>query len=247
MSTLHPALIGLIFVAALLYSAVGHGGASGYLAVMALWDIPPEVMRPLALTLNVAVALIGTVRFTKVKLVPWRLAVPLLVGSLPMAFVGGSIHLAPGVFKPLLACVLVLASLRLGLSSLGRSTGEDAAAPPNPALSVVVGAFIGLLAGLTGTGGGIFLSPLVLLLGWAGIRKTAGASAVFILGNSIFGLLGTGVSHLPEMRILAPFMLAAVSGGLLGSWLGTRGLSTARLRRVLALVLVIAAMKLAFT
>lgn len=247
MSTLHPALIGLIFVAALLYSAVGHGGASGYLAVMALWDIPPEVMRPLALTLNVAVALIGTARFAGLKLLPWRLAVPLLIGSLPMAFIGGSITLAPGVFKPLLAAALTIASLRLAIGSLGRTTDVHEAAPPNPALSIVVGAFIGGLAGLTGTGGGIFLSPLVLLLRWAGTRETAGTSAVFILGNSIFALMGTGVSQLPAMEILAPFMLAAVLGGLSGSFLGTTRLSTPGLRRVLALVLVIAAVKLAFT
>ena len=213
---------------------------------MALWEIPPEVMRPLALTLNVAVALIGTARFARLKLVSWRLGIPLLIGSLPMAYVGGSINLAPGVFKPLLAAALTFASFRLAIGSRGQATGIDPAAPPNPALSIVVGAFIGGLAGLTGTGGGIFLSPLVLLLRWAGTRETAGTSAVFILGNSIFGLMGTGVSHLPAMEILAPCMLAAVLGGLLGSSLGATRLSTPGLRRVLALVLVIAAMKLAF-
>ncbi len=234
----------LFFGAALLYSSVGHAGASAYLAAMALVGVPAATMRPTALVLNLFVATIVIVRFTRAGHLPWRSLVPLAAGSVPMAFVGGSIDLPGEVYRPLVAVVLLAGAWRLATAS---APTDDEVRPGVPLLpGVLAGAAIGLLAGLTGTGGGIFLTPLLVLAAWNGTRDAAGLSGAFILVNSIAGLAGlaTGGVSLPSAL---PFWVAAVvAGGLIGSWLGASRFSILNLRRVLAFVLVLAAAKLVF-
>lgn len=234
-------LAALVLVAATLYSSVGHAGASGYLAAMALIGMAPEVMRPTALAINVLVAAIGTWRFARAGLVPGGLVLPLCLGSVPAAWLGGWLSLPGTAYRALLGLVLLASAVRLWWP------GHPLAAlrtPPARLWLAVIGIALGLLAGLTGVGGGIFLSPLLILAGWADLRHTAGASALFILANSASGLLGqvTAGHGVPgAVVVLAP---VAMAGGLLGSWLGASRLSTAALRRVLGLVLAIAGAKL---
>ena len=234
-------LAGLVLLAAILYSSVGHAGASGYLAAMALFDVAPAVMKPAALVMNLAVAMVGTWRFAAAKLVPWRLLVPLCLGSVPAAFVGGLLTLPTKAHRALLGAVLLFAAARLWLKD--EAGGERRPAPAPPWL-VPLGAAMGLVAGLTGVGGGVFLSPLLILAGWEDPRRTAGASAAFILPNSAAGLLGhlRGEGTIPGGT--TALVLVALLGGLYGSWLGVRRFRTTTLRRVLALVLVIAGAKL---
>jgi uncharacterized membrane protein YfcA len=172
-------LAGLFFAAAILYSSVGHAGASAYLAAMALVGMAPDSMRPTALALNVFVSTIVVVRFSRAGHLPWRQLVPLVGGSIPMAFVGGLIDLPGEIYRPLVAAVLLAGALRLATARPGGAERADADVPG--VAGVASGAGIGLLAGLTGTGGGIFLTPLLVLAGWAGTRGAAGLSVVLVL------------------------------------------------------------------
>ena len=233
----------LFFAAALLYSSVGHAGASAYLAAMALVGLPPDVMRPTALVLNLFVASIVVVRFTRAGHLPWRDLLPLVIGSVPAAFLGGSVELPGELYRPLVAIVLLAGAWRLATAA----PASDDAATGVPLLpGILAGAAIGLLAGLTGTGGGIFLTPLLVLASWAATRDAAGLSGAFILANSVAGLAGlmTGGVTLPGELPL--WIGAVVAGGLIGSWLGAARFSILALRRTLAIVLVIAAVKLVF-
>jgi len=239
-------LAALIFAAATLYSSVGHAGASGYLAAMALVGVPPETMRPTALVLNVLVATLATIRFSRAGYFSFALLWPFAVTSIPASFVGGAIHLPTHWYKSLVGAVLIVAALRL-LQNPKEARARAGLAPLPLVPALVSGALIGLLSGLTGTGGGIFLSPLLLFTGWAATRQTGGVSAAFILVNSVAGLAG----NLASVRALPPEIVwwapAAVAGGLLGSELGVRRVATHDFRRLLALVLVIAGLKLALT
>jgi uncharacterized protein len=237
-------LAALFFAAALLYSSVGHAGASAYLAAMALVGVPVATMRPTALVLNLFVASIVVVRFARAGHLPWQSLIPLAIGSVPAAFIGGSIELPADVYQPLVAAVLVVGAWRLATAP---PPVEDEDHPGVPWLpGIASGAAIGLLAGLTGTGGGIFLTPLLVLAGWTGTRDAAGLSGAFILVNSIAGLaglLGSGAPLPPEL----PLWIGAVAaGGLIGSSLGAARYSILTLRRALAFVLVLAAAKLVF-
>jgi len=242
MGILLPALI---FVAALLYSAVGHAGASGYIAAMALCGVAPESMKPAALVLNIMVAGIGTVRFYRAGCYEWRLFAPLAIGSIPLAFVGGSWSLPGTLYKQILGAVLLFAACRLFLPPHGEWERPRRTKAFYP-LAVISGAAVGLLSGLTGTGGGIFLSPLLLAVGWADPKRSAGVSAPFILVNSIAGIVGHLSKSFTLPAELPYWAVAAVGGGLIGSGLGSRRLGNLTLRRLLAVVLVIAAAKLLF-
>jgi uncharacterized membrane protein YfcA len=235
-------LAGLFFVAAVLYASVGHAGASGYLAAMALVGVAAEVMRPTALLLNVLVASVATQRFLSAGRFSWRTFWPFAVTSIPAAFVGGRIHLPPPVFKPLVGIVLLYAAARL-LMTAGQQEREDVK-PPGVGISLIFGAALGLLSGLVGVGGGIFLSPLLIFAGWATIRVTAGVSALFILVNSIAGLAGnlTGLQQLSP--VIGIYAVAAGIGGTIGSQLGSRRLPSPMLRRILGVVLIVAGLKM---
>ena len=234
----------LILFAALLYSSVGHAGASGYLAAMALFSLPPEVMKPTALVLNLVVAIAGTIRFARAGHFAWNIFWPFAALSIPCAFIGGALKLPIPAYKVLLGCVLLFAAWRLAFSSPAQGGAQTRPVALLPAL--FCGAALGLLSGLTGVGGGIFLSPLLLFLRWADVRKTAGVSVAFILVNSAAGLLGhlASVKNVPhEIAWWAP---AALVGGLIGSELGSRRLAPLTMRRLLAIVLVIAGLKMLF-
>jgi len=239
-------LAATFFVAAILYASVGHAGASGYLAAMGLLGVAPETMRPTALALNILVASIVTVRFHLARQVHWRSVLPFVLGSIPLAFIGGGLVLPAGLYKPLAGAVLLVAAGRLALTA-GRAGASEEPSPRVPLVpAVAVGGAIGLLSGLVGTGGGIFLTPVILFANWTGTRTAAGISSAFILANSVAGLLGN-VASVQALPPSLPVWLAAVAaGGLLGAELGARRLGTVGLRRALAAVLVVAGLKLIF-
>jgi hypothetical protein len=238
----------LMFAAAALYSSVGHAGASGYLAAMALYGLAPEVMKPTALVLNLAVASIGAVRFVRAGHLDRRLLVPLVTGSVPCAFIGGAIALPIGAYRRVLAAVLLIAAGNLIVRAFRMKIMSDSPRPertrPGAAVLAVIGAAIGLLSGLTGVGGGIFLSPLILIAGWASPRRTAAVSVVFILVNSAAGLAGHLMSVRNVPAAIPYWLLAVMSGGAIGSWLGARKFGSALLCLLLAMVLIIAAAKM---
>lgn len=238
------ALTLLIFIAAALYSSVGHAGASGYLAAMALFGVAPAVMKPTALSLNILVAAIAFTMFFRAGSFSWPVLRPFAIGAVPFAFLGGSIALPVSSYKTIVGVVLVYAAARLFITAR-RPRGDVAPAPFAPAL--LLGIAIGFLSGLTGVGGGIFLSPLLLLAGWADAKTTAGVSAAFILVNSVAGLLGhvSSVANLPaEIPVWA---VAAASGGLLGSRYGSGKLSGGTIRLILSAVLLLAGLKMILT
>lgn len=232
----------LIAVAAALYSSVGHAGASGYLAIMALFAVAPETMRPTALVLNILVASIGSYRFIRAGQINWRLFTAAAITSVPAAFIGGGLHLPGDWYRLVLGIVLLLSALRL-------LWPKDIAAlrdpqPPRLWIVALIGAGIGLLSGLVGVGGGIFLSPIILFLGWERPRVASGVAALFILVNSAAGLAGNfaSVGSLPPE--LPYFLGAALIGGLLGSWAGVKALAPRQILFALALVLAVAGLKL---
>lgn len=235
----------MMAVAAALYSSVGHGGASAYLAIMALFSVEPEVMRPTALALNLVVAGFAAARFALKGQTNWRLLAAFAATAVPAAYLGGSITLPPELYRPLVGVVLLAAAVRLFWQP--ERLAARRVHSPSLAVTLPAGGALGLLAGLTGTGGGIFLSPLIILFGWEDARKTSGVAAAFILLNSAAGLAGNlaSVERLPpELPILIGSVFA---GALVGSWLGVSRLPRHRLLQALAIVLVIAALKLLLT
>lgn len=232
-----------IFAVALLYSCVGHGGASGYIAVMALAGLAPAVLKPTALVLNILVSAVAMASFLRAGHFSWPLFWPFAVTSIPFSFFGGFLNLPPQYYRPLVGVILILAA---GHLLVREAPDEKSIVPSQPLVSLCIGAVLGFLSGLTGVGGGIFLSPLLLLLGWARARETSGVAALFILVNSSAGLLG----HLGSLQVVPPFtpLLAttALVGGIIGSFLGSRRLPAVAVVRTLAVVLVIAGGKLIF-
>ena len=235
----------LIFVAAGLYATVGHAGASGYLAIMALFGLDPAVMRPTALVLNLLVASVAALKFYRAGCFDWRIFWPFALTSVPMAFVGGQLSLPSALYKPIVALVLLYAAYRL-IAARAAPTAADLR--PVPLLGgLLIGAGIGLLSGLTGVGGGICLSPVLLFMNWAETRTASGVAAVFILANSAAGLLGQASSLASLPAAAAVWAVAAVAGGWIGAEYGSRRLSGPWIQRMLAGVLVIASLKLALT
>lgn len=231
----------LIFTAGLLYSSVGHAGASGYLAAMALFGLTPEVMKSTALMLNILVAIIAAFQFHRAGFFSWDKFWPFAVSSIPFAFIGGAMSLPGNIYKQIVGLVLLFAAYHF---FHGRNSAFVKIERPVPLhLAMISGAGIGLLSGTVGVGGGIFLTPLILFMGWAGTKQTASVSAAFILVNSIAGLAG----HLASVKFLPPeiymWAFAAMAGGIIGSGLGSRRFANATLYSLLALVLVIAGLK----
>ncbi len=235
------------FVIALLYSTVGHAGASGYLATMALLSFAPDEMKSTALALNIVVALVTSVRFYMAGHFSWKLFWPLAVASIPFAYVGGGWAVTPGIYRGLVGIALLFAAARLLIRSRAAGDDETGIRPPGIPVSLVAGGAIGLLSGVTGVGGGIFLSPLLILGRWAGLRRTAAVAAPFILVNSISGLAGhlqNGGSVPGDFPVWAVVVLA---GGLAGSSLGATRINRPALRVLLSIVLVLAGTKMAVT
>jgi uncharacterized protein len=240
------ALAAGMLVAAFAYASVGHGGASAYIAAMALAGIAPAEMRPIALSLNLLVSAMATYKFKRAGYFRWRLFWPFAVVSVPLAFVGGAITLPGHWYKILVGVVLIYAAWQLWRSARAGEELREVREPPL-GLAMAVGALLGFLSGLTGVGGGIFLSPLLLLTGWAGTKQTSAVAAPFILVNSIAGLAGgftVQAASLPaQIWVLA---VAVLIGGWLGAEYGSRRFTNPFIRRLLAVVLAVAGAKMLF-
>jgi uncharacterized membrane protein YfcA len=235
-------LLGGIFLIAVLYSSVGHGGASGYLAFMALLGLAPEIMRPAALVLNIFVSLIAFLSFARNRHFRFNLIWPFIVTSVPFAFLGGSFSVDARAYKIILGIFLIFAVTRMLLKTKEKNSFKKVNIP----LAITIGAVLGFFSGLIGIGGGIILSPVILLLGWASMKQTAAVSAIFILVNSMAGLSGFVLNNAwPEMNI-GLIVAAGVAGGLTGSYLGSYRIGERQLRYALSFVLLLASVKLLF-
>jgi uncharacterized protein len=231
-----------MFVGATLYTSVGHAGASAYIAAMALFSIPAATMRPTALVLNILVASFGAIRFTRAGLFRWRGCWPFVLGAVPFAFLGGYLQLPGHIHKTIIGIVLLLAAARL-LWPKPLAVLADWQDPPI-AIAIPAGAAIGFLSGLTGTGGGIFLTPLLLFMAWSETKTASGISVVFILANSVAGLLGNYASLKSLPAELPLYMVAVMAGALVGTQIGIHKFAKEHLLKALGVVLVIAGAKL---
>lgn len=237
----HLALLTIaIAVVAFLYASVGHAGASGYIAVMSLAAFPASSIRPIALVLNIMVASLSAWQFWRAGHFSWRLFWPFAILSVPFAFLGGYIKLPNHLFQIFVGVILVFSAYRF----FTKQFSDGDVVEPRNSVAIAVGAGLGLLSGLTGTGGGIFLTPMLLFMKWAETRRAAAVSALFILVNSLSGLLGnlSSTRFLPDTT--GYFAVAALAGGSAGSYLGSRRLPRAVIKKMLACVLLVAGCKL---
>lgn len=232
-----------LLLGAILYTSVGHGGASAYIAIMSLFGVAVPVIKPTALVLNIIVSSYTSYRYITNKLFDLRLFLPLIAGAIPAAFIGGYLQLPGHIYKPLVGVILLYSGVRFVMY---RAQQEREPREPHLGLALLIGALIGFLAGLTGTGGGIFLSPLLLFLGWTSIKGASGTAAAFIFVNSVSGLLGniSSVSRLPETLPL--FAAAVLIGAFIGTRFGIKHLTHVGVKRMLGVVLLIAGGKLTF-
>lgn len=234
----------LLFAVAFLYASVGHGGASGYLALGAIFNLAKEVMRPTALLLNLFVSLTSFIQFYRGKHFIFKIFWPLAIASVPMAFIGGRIDIDTGTYKIALGVLLLVPIIRflffpnIPVTKIRKS---------NIRLSIFIGAIIGFISGVIGIGGGIILSPLLLLLKWTDQKQTAAISALFIFVNSLSGLLGQWTKGIGFNTNMIGYVAVAFVGGLCGAYFGAMKFNQNILRILLALVLVVAAYKLIFT
>jgi len=235
-------ILPLFFIVAFLYSSVGHGGASGYLAIMGLLSISPLIMKSAALIMNVAVSAIAFYQYYRNDHFRWKLFYPFALWSVPMAFLGANVDIDPTWYKRILGLCLIIATIRI--SGIFNSKEVDHPKELPFIGGILTGAFLGFISGMIGIGGGILLSPIILLFNWGNLKETAGVSALFIFVNSIAGILGSweNIRDLnPEISI---WILVALIGGLLGAYWGSNKTSPLVLRRTLAFVLLLASVKL---
>lgn len=225
----------LIGAAAALYSAVGHGGASAYIALMALAGLAPDEVRPAALVLNILVAGLGAFRYVRAGRFDWQVFWPFAVTAIPASFLAGGIDVSEEVFRPLLALALAAAAARYLIWP--QLDAVKASAPPRKIVALPAGAALGALAGFTGIGGGVYLSPLLVFMGWADPKRASGIAACFIVVNSMAGLAGRSSALATLPSFLPWFALAAVGGAVIGTTLGLKALDKRGILRVLGLVL----------
>lgn len=240
----HTLLIaGCLFLGAVLYTSVGHAGASAYIAVMTLFDLPPVVIKPTALTLNIFVSSYTSFRYMRSSLFNKSLFKYLVIGSIPAAFIGGHINLPSQIYKPLIGILLLISGLRFLVQALQVDHYQRSI---NSGLAVLIGAAVGLLSGITGTGGGIFLSPMIIWLGWVSVKQASGTVAGFIFVNSVAGLLGNLQSTKSLPAELPLFVVAVLLGAFVGTRFGISKFSSTGIKRALGLVLLIAGAKFIF-
>jgi len=233
---------GLIFLGAILYSSVGHGGASSYIAIMAIMGTPIASIKPIGLVLNIIVSSVASYRFIKNKLFSLKVFFPVAVGSIPAAFLGGYIHLPSEAYRSLVGIILIFAGLQF-LFNIFKNFEKKSNHPVNFLMGIFAGIIIGFVSGLTGTGGGIFLSPLIVFLGWTSVKGASGTAAAFILFNSVAGLLGniTSIHLIPDTIFLYAF--AVLVGVFIGTQLGIKIFNESFMKKTLGLVLLIAGLK----
>jgi uncharacterized membrane protein YfcA len=241
MATSLPLFYILLFVIAFLYASVGHGGASGYLALMALFSFAPSVMKPTALLLNLFVSMVSFIQFYRGRYFLWKIFLPLVALSIPMAFLGGLIAIKDPVYKTMLGLFLIIPICRF---LFFKNTDPKDMKPANLWLSLLLGALIGFLSGMIGIGGGIILSPILLLLKWTNQKQTAAISALFIFVNSVAGLAGQLTKGIYFSSEMFSYVIVAFAGGLCGAYLGSLKFRQTVLKNLLACVLMIAAWKL---
>jgi uncharacterized protein len=229
-----------ILVIAFLYSSVGHAGASGYIAAMTLFGLSAVVIKPAALVLNILVALLSTWQFWRAGYFSWKLFWPFAISSVPLAFLGGYIALPTEVFRIIIGVVLLYSAVRFFI----QPKDENEPHSPTKPVAITVGAGLGLLSGLTGVGGGIFLTPLLIFMRWARTKTASAVSALFILTNSISGLLGNVASTKQLPFFALPLAVTAIVGGSVGSYYGSRRFSPVAIKRLLGVVLTIAGVKM---
>jgi uncharacterized membrane protein YfcA len=234
----------LLVLVAFLYSSVGHGGASGYLALMAFFSFAPETMRSTALLLNIFVSLIAFIQYYRGGFFKWNLFWPFALASFPAAFIGGMITVDVGLYKKILAVLLLFSVIKLLGIKFKTATFD---VKQNVFLAILIGAIIGLFSGMIGIGGGIILSPIILLLHWADMKKTAAVSALFIFVNSIAGFAGLITKGFEFKTEMGWMIVLALIGGIAGSYFGVNKFKSDFLNKLLAIVLIIASIKLIFT
>ncbi|HEV8286121.1 MAG TPA: sulfite exporter TauE/SafE family protein [Chitinophagaceae bacterium] len=234
----------LLFLVAFLYSSVGHGGASGYLALMAIFSVSPEVMKPTALLLNLFVSMTSFIQFYRGKHFKWKIFLPFALTSVPMAYVGGLITIEADIYKKILGILLLIPIIRFLF--FANITVKDIK-KSNLVLSLIIGATIGFFSGLIGIGGGIILSPVLLLLKWTDMKQTAAISALFIFVNSCSGLAGQLTKGINFSTDMYAYVAVAFIGGVCGAYYGSLRFRHAVLKYMLAAVLMVAAYKLLFT
>ncbi len=233
-------IAGCLFLGAVLYTSVGHAGASAYIAVMTLFDLPPLVIKPTALTLNIFVSSYTSLRYIRKNFFNRSLFTYLIIGSIPAAFIGGHINLPSHIYKPIIGVLLLISGVRFLLQALQVDQPHRAF---NAFLATSIGAAVGLLSGITGTGGGIFLSPLIIWLGWVSVKQASGTVAAFIFVNSIAGLLGNFQSTQSLPSELPIFVIAVFLGAFIGTRFGISKFSSTGIKRALGFVLLIAGAK----
>jgi len=234
---------GLLFLVAFLYASVGHGGASGYLALMALFSFTPDVMKPTALLLNLFVSLTSFIQFYRGGHFKWKIFLPLAIASVPFAFIGGLITVESSIYKKMLGILLLIPIIRF---LFFKNIPVDKLKKPDTLLSLIIGGAIGFLSGLIGIGGGIILSPILLLLKWTDQKQTAAISALFIFVNSLSGLAGQLTKGIQFSTDMYAYVAIAFTGGLCGAYFGSLKFNQNILKYVLAIVLMLAAYKLLF-
>lgn len=234
----------LLFLVAFLYASVGHGGASGYLALMAIFSVTPEVMKPTALLLNLFVSLTSFIQYYRGGYFKWRIFLPLALASIPMSFIGGLLVLDGTIYKKILGILLLIPIIRF---LFFKNPVINEKNKQNIVLSVIIGGSIGLLSGMIGIGGGIILSPILLLLKWTDQKQTAAISALFIFVNSLAGLAGQLTKGIHFSADMFWYVIIAFAGGLGGAYFGALRFKQTILKNILASVLLLAAYKLLFT
>jgi len=229
-----------LFFGAVLYTSVGHAGSSAYIAIMTLFNLETSLIKPTALTLNIAVSAYASWKYIRNKLFDKKLFFVLSAGAIPAAFIGGHINLPSEIYKPIVGVLLILSGLRFLFLA---AVQDREIRPVNYALAILLGTSIGFLAGITGTGGGIFLSPLIIWLGWNHVKQASGTVAAFIFVNSVAGLLGNYRSTSALPNTLPLFLGAVIIGALIGTRLGISRFSSTGVKRALGVVLIIAGLK----
>jgi uncharacterized membrane protein YfcA len=234
----------LLFVVAFLYSSVGHGGASGYLALMALFGMAPAIMKSSALIMNICVSLISFIHYYRSGYFKWKMFLPFAIASVPASFLGALITVDANMYKKILGALLIFPVLRL-LGVFGKESDETRQL--NNFIAVLLGLSIGFLSGMIGIGGGIILSPLILLFHWANMKETAAISALFIFVNSVSALAGLFMKGLSIDAAVFLWIAITLAGGFMGAYFGSMKMKNPVLKKILAAVLLLASIKLLIT